>query len=72
MHSNDVQPRHWDNGDLNFPPAKSQGRTVMTSDFIDPIGGFVQYNDEIWDQMKVNHMVLVIFFTGIEFEQGPH
>ena len=44
----------------------------MTSDFIDPIGGFVQYNDEIWDQMKVNHMVLVIFFTGIEFEQGPH
>ena len=50
-HSNDVQARHWDDGHMNFPPAKSQGRTVMTSDFVDPIGGFVQYSDEVWSGM---------------------
>ena len=51
--SNDVQSRYWDNGDLNVPPAKSDGRTVMTSDFIDPIGGFMQYDDSIWSNLKV-------------------
>ena len=51
-HSNDVQTRYWDNGELNFPPSKSQGRTVMTSDFLEPIGGFLEYNDDIWAEMK--------------------
>ena len=52
--SNDVQTRYWDNGELNFPPSKSQGRTVMTSDFVEPIGGVLEYNDAIWAEMKVN------------------
>ena len=39
---------------LIFPPAKSQGRTVMTSDFVEPVWGFMQYNDAVWSSMKVN------------------
>ena len=54
LFSNDVQNRHWDNGEMNFPPAKSQGRTVMTSDFVEPVWGFMQYNDTVWSSMKVN------------------
>ena len=52
--SNDIQNRYWNNGDLNFPPAKSQGRTVMTSDFIEPIGGIIEYDETSWKIMKVN------------------
>ena len=55
--SNDVQPRYWDNGDLNFPPAKSQGRTVMSSDFVEPITGFVQYSEIVWTAMKVKQFL---------------
>ena len=50
-HSNDVQARHWDDGNMNFPPSKSQGRTVMTSDFVEPIGGFLEYSEEVWSDM---------------------
>ena len=53
-YSNDVQSRYWDNGELNFPPSKSQGRTVMTSDFLEPISGFLEYQDVIWAELKVN------------------
>ena len=51
--SNDVQDRHWDNGDLNFPPSKSQRRTVMTSDFVDSVSGFLEYKDSVWNELKV-------------------
>ena len=51
-HSNDVQSRYWDNGELNFPPSKSQGRTVMTADFLEPISGFLEYKDDVWSELK--------------------
>ena len=53
LFSNDIQKRYWDDGTSNVPPAKSQGRTGMTSDFIDPISGFVEIKEEIWDVLKV-------------------
>jgi hypothetical protein len=37
---------------MNKPPNKSQGRSVMTSDFVEPLGGVVRYNDEVWDEIK--------------------
>ena len=37
---------------MNFPPHKSQGRTVMTSDFIDVVDGFLEYDDEAWSEVK--------------------
>ena len=52
--SNDVQSRHWADGDMNFPPSKSQGRTVMTSDFMEPVNGFLQYDSLIWNELKVS------------------
>ena len=66
--SNDVQARHWDNGDLNFPPSKSQGRTVMSSDFIDSVAGFLEYKDSVWDELKV----LKFFNFGHLFSPNSH
>ena len=37
---------------MNKPPNKSQGRTVMTSDFIDVLDGVLRYNDEVWEELK--------------------
>ena len=44
--------RWWADGSMNFPPPKSQGRTVMTSDFVTILDGFLRYNDEEWDRIK--------------------
>ena len=44
--------RWWADGSMNFPPPKSQGRTVMTSDFCTILDGFLDYNDEEWDKIK--------------------
>ena len=37
---------------MNKPPNKSQGRGVMTSDFIEVLSGVVRYNDEVWEKIK--------------------
>ena len=37
---------------MNFPPHKSQGRTVMTSDYVDVVHGVLRYNDEAWEIVK--------------------
>ena len=37
---------------MNKPPNKSQGRSVMTSDFVESLGGVVRYHDEVWDEIK--------------------
>ena len=37
---------------MNFPPPKSQGRTVMTSDFATILDGFLQYNNKAWEKIK--------------------
>ena len=37
---------------MNTPPNKSQGLSVMTSDFVEPLGGVVRYNDEAWEEVK--------------------
>ena len=37
---------------MNFPPPKSQGRTVMTSDFVTILDGALHYNDEAWKVAK--------------------
>ena len=39
---------------MNFPPHKSQGRTVMTSDFIDVMGGFLEYTEDSWNKIKTS------------------
>ena len=33
-------------------PVKSDGRTVMTSDFVTVVDGIVRYNDEVWETLK--------------------
>ena len=42
----------WVDDSMCFPPNKSQGRNVMTSDFIEPISGVVRYSDEVWAEIK--------------------
>ena len=37
---------------MNFPPPKSQGRTVMTSDFTTILDGFLKYSDKSWESVK--------------------
>jgi hypothetical protein len=37
---------------MNYPPPKSQGRTVMTSDFVTLYDGILGYNQEEWDKVK--------------------
>ena len=44
--------RAWADDSMNFPPNKSQGRTVMTSDYIDPVNGVLCYSDEAWEIVK--------------------
>ena len=44
--------RNWGDGNMNYPPAKSQGRTVMTADFATILDGFLQFNDAEWDAIK--------------------
>ena len=36
---------------MNFPPHKSQGRTVMTSDYVDVLHGVLRYSDEAWESV---------------------
>ena len=43
---------------MNFPPPKSQGRTVMTSDFATILDGLVSYNDEAWESVKTTQDVI--------------
>ncbi|EEQ99708.1 hypothetical protein Pmar_PMAR010971 [Perkinsus marinus ATCC 50983] len=45
-HSNDVQRRYWSDGSFVALPTKSMGRTVMTSDFLSEIYGFIKYSDD--------------------------
>ena len=44
--------RWWADKTMNFPPPKSQGRTVMTSDFATILDGLLSYNDEAWELLK--------------------
>ena len=44
--------RYWDNGTGNFPPPKSNGSTVMTSDFFTEEGGNLAYDDATWEIEK--------------------
>jgi hypothetical protein len=37
---------------MNYPPHKSQGRTVMTSDYVDVLHGVLRYDDEAWERVK--------------------
>ena len=50
--SNDVQRFFWGNDDMNFPPPKSRGIKVMSSDFVDELHGYLQYSDEVWPEVK--------------------
>ena len=51
-HSNEVEKFYWGDETLNFLPAKSLGRTVMTSDFVTVLEGVVRYNDEAWESVR--------------------
>ncbi|KAF4646486.1 hypothetical protein FOZ61_005762, partial [Perkinsus olseni] len=42
-HSNDQQKRYWSDGTNTVLPKKSQGRTIMTSDFLSEVFGFVKF-----------------------------
>ena len=44
--------RFWDDGTSNYPPPKSQGSTVMTSDFFSEKDGLVAYSDAAWEIKK--------------------
>ena len=44
--------RYWGDETMNFPPHKSQGRTVMTSDYVDVVHGVLRYTDEAWEMVK--------------------
>ena len=37
---------------MAFLPVKTDGRTVMTSDFVTVLDGIVRYNDEAWERVK--------------------
>ncbi|KAF4659728.1 hypothetical protein FOL47_007473 [Perkinsus chesapeaki] len=45
-HSGDTQRRYWSDGRFTKLRQKSLGRTVMTSDFLSEIYGFVRYSEE--------------------------
>ncbi|KAF4648088.1 hypothetical protein FOL46_003355, partial [Perkinsus olseni] len=45
-HSNDQQKRYWSDGTNTVLPKKSQGRTIMTSDFLSEVFGFVKFSDQ--------------------------
>ena len=38
---------------MNFLPAKSEGRTVMTSDFVNVLDGILRFNDDTWKDEKL-------------------
>ena len=38
---------------MNFLPAKSEGRTVMTSDFVTVLDGILRFNDDTWKDEKL-------------------
>ena len=37
---------------MNFLPAKSEGRTVMTSDFVTVLDGILRFDDRSWEDEK--------------------
>ena len=37
---------------MNCLPVKSQGRTVMTSDFVTILDGILIYSDKVWEKVK--------------------
>ena len=43
---------YWGDESMNFPPNKSQGRTFMTSDYVDVLHGVLRYTDEAWEIAK--------------------
>ena len=48
----DIYYSYWADPNMNYPPVKSPGRTVMTSDFVTIVGGVVRYNDNTWNDLK--------------------
>ena len=42
----------WGDETMAHLPVKSDGRTVMTSDFVTVVDGIVRYNDEVWETLK--------------------
>ncbi len=44
-HSSDVRKRYWSSGEFTAAFNESHGRTVMTSDFLSEVSGFVKYHD---------------------------
>ncbi|KAF4692027.1 hypothetical protein FOZ60_014352 [Perkinsus olseni] len=45
-HSGDIQRRYWSDGTFTKLRQKSLGRTVMTSDFLSEIFGFIRYSND--------------------------
>ena len=42
---------------MNFLPVKGEGRTVMTSDFVNVLDGIVRYSDKAWEAIKNDPIV---------------
>ena len=43
---------------MNYPPHKSQGMTVMTSDYVDVLHGVLRYTDEAWEEVRNEEEVI--------------
>ena len=53
QHSNDVEKVYWGDNTMNFLPPKSQGMSIMSSDFITPLDdGYLHYNESAWNEIK--------------------
>ena len=44
--------RYWSDGSGNFPPPKSLGATVSSSDFVSEETGVLRYDDATWETVK--------------------
>ena len=44
--------RSWGDDTMNYLPVKSDGRTVMTADFVTVLDGPLGYNADVWEIVK--------------------
>ena len=56
-HSNEVERFFIDDGTSNVPPPKSQGISLMSSDFMSPFG-MLEYSDTAWEIVKKDPSVI--------------
>ena len=49
---NNLISRFWADESMNNLPVKSQGRTVLTSDFVTIVDGVLRFNDLVWERKK--------------------